>query len=229
MLRPSTTPSDSTRVRAATPCTPPSNCCGRAHQIDMHAGHRQAARRGKIVAHRAEIGGQHDLHRRLGQRRIGRASSAARAASSRSRHQHRLVDLHPLRARLRQRRQIRRDRPAAVWAAAPSGREPSRIFASLQERHRPDQHGPRGDAQKFRFLIFVQRLAAGRARIPYPPSVPARCSDNWCRTIWSFPSRARLARPRAMAKYRSSGTAPPSWPKRGGTAPSMAMVSSIWS
>ena len=129
----------------------------------MHAGDGKACQGREIVAHRAKIGRKHEFDRQPGESRIGLHESAARGVIQIA-DQDRFVDLHPLRARLRQRldrldierQDFRQQRPAVRTIDHPG---------ELEERHRPDQDRARGDAQEFRFVIFVQHFGAAERKL----------------------------------------------------------------
>ena len=122
MLRPSMTPSDSTRSLRRLRQTLV-ELLGRAHEIEMQPGDRQRQRGVEVVAEAAEIGRQHDLElrHRLGDfaRRRGAAPAARR---HRDRARGRVRRSAPIPRRRWRVRAGLRCRPAAAGRAATAGR-----------------------------------------------------------------------------------------------------------
>ena len=162
----------------------------RAHQIDMHARRPGSASAGfQIVAHGAEIGGQHDLEPGTlqGDVRIGLAQAhCALPRPDRAPGHGSSICTHSA-PRLRQRRENLAHRPAAAVGSSDSGSKPDRAsWPSFRNVTGPSSTGRVWMPRNFASSIFVERLAARRAENCVLAKVPARCSDNWCRTIWSF-------------------------------------------
>ena len=143
-------------------------------------------------------------------------------------HQYGLVELHPLDALGGQHvEQLRVDRAATRRVASIGAPAPSTALLSARNVMRPDDHRPGRDA------LLSEPLSAPPA--PCRVEGEARCrrrsrargSGSWCRTTSSSPA---VRRRRCPARPRSTGPVRRRCPAtRGGSAPSITAVSSIWS
>ena len=130
----------------------------------MHGRHGQRQRGVEVLAQIAKVRRQADagLAGRLAQPGV-RGFQCAERLGRQLRRQHRLVDLDPLGPRGRQPADhLGIDRQNGVQQGQRLDLGRTRL-AQQQERHRPDQHRPRADAQGQRFVKVIQRLGRGQA------------------------------------------------------------------
>ena len=137
---------------------------GRRDQIEMHGRHRHLQRGRQIVAEVAEIGRQANpnLIRRRAQPCARRFERVQRFLGQIER-QHRLVDLHPIGPGVGQLpKHFFIDRQDLVEQAQRL-RLRRLALAQQQERQRPEQHGPRVDAQRGGFAKIDRPAWSRRA------------------------------------------------------------------
>ena len=127
-----------------------------AHQVQMHAGHRQIAQQCSMRAHLVEVSREQQGWRNRRQRRIGRRECIAPRVVQIER-ENRLVDLYPFDAGSLQAFENPLITGQHAWQQVELMRQTGFYFAEIQQAQRPQQHRLDTVALRTRFHDFVEQ------------------------------------------------------------------------